>query len=295
MLSKYLNPKPKYATRQGFKPNNLINMIRFISLLIIKILRLNGRSRWSNEFIQKLDPFIEVPTNFFDIRSNKKLWFRTGHGRLLWRSKDTLDIEPEINEWIKSFKKNDVFYDIGANIGVYSLFSSKLKNVRTYAFEPDLMNARILYENIIKNNVSNLTTIIPLGLSDKNYCTDFFLKTLSYGDALHNIDKKNEYVIDQHEAVVKVPIFTLDTLVNQLNLAKPTKLKIDVDGVEYEILKGTKKTLSTVTSIIVEWNKSHKNYKKMYQYLTKLGFILFKEGEQENSYINVVNAIFHRK
>ena len=67
MLSKYLNPKPKYATRQGFKPNNLINTIRFISLLIIKILRLNGKSRWSNEFIQKLDPFIEVPTIFLTV------------------------------------------------------------------------------------------------------------------------------------------------------------------------------------------------------------------------------------
>ena len=59
------------------------------------------------------------------------------------------DKSKETNEWIKSFNKSDVFYDIGANIGFYSLLASKFMRSKTYSFEPDLMNARLLYENII--------------------------------------------------------------------------------------------------------------------------------------------------
>ena len=73
--------------------------------------------------------------------------------------------------------------------------------VKTIAFEPDLMNARLLYENIIRNNVSNLATVMPAALSDKNYCAKLYLSTLSYGDALHNLDEQNSIISGKSEAL----------------------------------------------------------------------------------------------
>ena len=192
ILSTLLDPDAYSKKDQGFKPNFLIRSLRHISKAIIYILKLDGRTRWSNEFIQALDPSISIDAPLLDdAKMNKKIWFRTGHGRLFWRTRHSFYSEPETNAWIKSFSKNDVFFDIGANIGFYSLLASKCIGTKVYAFEPDLMNSRLLYENIIKNNVSDLVTLIPVALSNKNYCAKLVLSTLSYGDALHNLDEKN--------------------------------------------------------------------------------------------------------
>ena len=296
MLKKYLDPDQTTMKSQGFKPNFLIIFLRLLSKLIITILRLNGRSRWSNEFIQQLDPSIEIKPKFFDDdKKNKPIWFRTGHGRLYWRARHTFDLEKETNDWIKNFKETDIFYDVGANIGLYSIISSKLMNIKTYSFEPDLMNARILYENIIKNDVSDLVKIFPFALADYDYCADLYLKTLSYGDALHNLDTKNLNVSDKNEAKVSIPAFSLDTIIKTLNLEKPTKLKIDVDGIEIRILKGAKIALATVDEIIVEWARSNEDSKEILEFLDSLGFELIWESKPHNTYLDTVNAFFKRE
>jgi hypothetical protein len=52
---------------------------------------------------------------------NHKLKFRTGHGRLLWRVKSFYSEEKIIVEWLKTCSKKDIFLDIGANIGIYTI------------------------------------------------------------------------------------------------------------------------------------------------------------------------------
>jgi len=296
MLKKYLDPDQTSMKTQGFKPNFVIKFLRWLSRLIIICLRLNGRSRWSNEFIQQLDPSITISPKFFNNdKEGQPIWFRTGHGRLYWRARHTFNLEKETNDWIKSFKQSDVFFDVGANVGLYSIMASKLMNIKTYAFEPDLMNARILYENIIKNNISNLVTILPFALADYNYCADLYLKTLSYGDALHNLDSKNQNIESDHEAKVSIPAFSLDTIIKTLNLDKPTKIKIDVDGIEIRILKGAKIALATVDEIIVEWARSNEDYKEILEFLESLGFELISESKPHNTYLDTVNAFFKRE
>ena len=289
IFKKLLDPGQQEMKSQGFKPNFLINLLRLFSKVIIFFLRLNGRTRWSNEFIQQLNPSITM--NF----DNRSIWFRTGHGRLYWRSKHAYEFEPETNEWIKNFQQDDIFYDIGANIGVYSLLSSKLMNVKTYAFEPDLMNARIMYENIIKNDVSDLVTIFPVALADRSYSADLYLKTLSYGDALHNLDKKNDMVTDKNEAKILIPAFSLDYLVDTLNLDKPTKMKIDVDGIEYRVIQGANNSLDNVRELIIEWTREENQHVQILDFLEKKGFKLQWESEPHNSYSGTVNALLTKK
>ena len=101
-ITNLLDPDTSSMKSQGFKPNFLILILRFISKIIIAILRLNGRTRWSNEFIQSIDPMIEVEVpSFNESKKKNKIWFRTGHGRLYWRTRHTYDLEPETNEWIR--------------------------------------------------------------------------------------------------------------------------------------------------------------------------------------------------
>ncbi len=294
-IKNLLDPDTSSMNSQGFKPNYLILLLRFISKIIIRILRLNGRTRWSNEFIQSIDPMIEIEVPSLNASKKKnKIWFRTGHGRLYWRTRHTHDLEPETNEWIKSFNKSDVFYDIGANIGFYSLLASKFMRSKTYSFEPDLMNARLLYENIIRNNVSDLVTLIPIALSNKNYCANLFLSTLSYGDALHNLDSKNSIIKGGSAGNINIPAFTLDSIVNQLEMKYPTKIKIDVDGIELKILQGASKVLDAANEILVEWELNSDTKEKITKILTNKSFNFQWESKIHNSYANTVNAFFKK-
>ena len=134
---------------------------RWAAAVIIKALRLNGESRFSNEFIQLLDPRVTV-----SLPDDRRLIFRTGHGRLLWRAQASLDEEPLLREWIKSFSGADCFYDIGANVGMFALFAAQ-QGVRVFAFEPEINNIALLYENIFINNLQEKCTALPIALGER--------------------------------------------------------------------------------------------------------------------------------
>ena len=79
--------------------------------------------------------------------------------------------EPETLEWIDGFDKKDkiTFWDVGANIGLYSVYAAtKFDNIDVTAFEPSTSNLRILSRNISENNLNNKIKINQLPLTDKN-------------------------------------------------------------------------------------------------------------------------------
>lgn len=92
-----------------------------------------------------------------------------------------------MNTLIRTFNKNDVLYGAGANIGLYSIMVAKFMKATVFSVEIDLMNSRMLYENIYMNNCHEKVTILPIGLDSSSHQEKLFLKTMSYGDALHNL------------------------------------------------------------------------------------------------------------
>lgn len=164
----------------GYKPSIGRRVVRLLCRLIIFALRINGRSIFSNEFIQMLDPKLKVEFE------GREFIFRTGHGRLFWRAKTVLTEEPLMITWIKSMAPNDVVLDIGANVGMYSvLIASKVKTV--YACELDSLNVAILKENLYLNQLLQKVKIIPLACGGKSEIVDVKFRSLSYGDALQLI------------------------------------------------------------------------------------------------------------
>ena len=216
----------KIKDRQGYAEPISVKAIRIVSTLILKLLRIDGRTRWSNEFIQAIDPSVTVNLpDFSSISNDPTIWFRTGHGRLFWRAIETPSLDLDTNTWIKTFDKNDIFYDVGANIGLYSIMAAKFTKATVFSVEIDLMNARMLYENIYMNNCQNKVTVLPFGLDSQSHQEKLFLKTMSYGDALHNLRQPNAMVIDPGEIQVNVPVFRLDDVIKILGLPSPTKIK----------------------------------------------------------------------
>ena len=189
----------------GFKPSFRRRLIRSVCVGLIKVLNLNGQSIFSNEFIQSLDPKIDVEFE------KQKLTFRTGNGRLLWRANSLLTEEPLMISWINSMQPDDVVLDVGANVGMYTVPIAK-KVQMVYACELDPLNIAILKENLFFNSVTENVVVLPFACGDSAKIVDVKFRDLAYGDALQLIeggDPQNTRFGDRTHSA-KVNQFSLD-------------------------------------------------------------------------------------
>ena len=195
----------------------------------------------------------------------------------LWRALTYESKEPETLKWIEEhFAPNDVFYDIGANIGVYSLYArARLgPSCRIYAFEPDSQNYGQLNKNIFLNGFSNEIQALPVAISDQTRLDQLNIRAFSTGSARHAIGEQ----LSEGRPVKRVHVqpiicFALDHLVSEYQLPFPNHIKIDVDGHEFSVLKGTTQVLrdDRLRTLLIEV-ESHE-YNKLLDYLGPLGFV----------------------
>lgn len=198
--------------------------------------------------------------------------------------------EPETLEWIQRyFRTGDVMYDIGANIGLYSLFAAKhLKSqCKVYAFEPEALNFASLNTNIYLNELSRVVVPCCVAVADKLSFAPFYLHPNVYaedrlgeglvaGSALHSFDR-----LDGPDGETFEPIheqgavgISLDELWEDFHLDFPNHIKIDVDGTEEKIIAGGSKTLRDprLKSILVEISTYKGEKDPIVVSLTEAGF-----------------------
>ena len=164
-----------------------------------------------------------------------------------WRVDTFFTKEPETLEWIDSFKEknNFIFWDIGSNVGLYSIYNAlKNKNSTTIAFEPSTSNLRVLTRNIYINNLEEKIKLFPMPLSNKR--NSFLMmneKDFVEGGALNSFGEKFNFEGKRFHENMKYQTFgtTIDFLIDNKILKIPDYIKIDVDGIEHLILKGGKK------------------------------------------------------
>ena len=94
-------------------------------------------------------------------------------------------------EWINKFSRKDVFLDIGANVGIYSVAVAS-KGLLVYSAELDPKNISILFENIHLNKLHKNCLILPFALNDKNEIVKIYYRDFSIGDALQSLKKKSK-------------------------------------------------------------------------------------------------------
>ena len=165
--------------------------------------------------------------------------------------------EPDTIDWINSFEQNSIFYDIGANVGIYSVYASILdKNIDTIAFEPSVFNLEILSKNIYINNLYDRVSIYPISLDIKKNQNQFNMSKVEVGGALSGFGTELDEFNNQRDITFKYKTFSqsLDDFVNEYNLKLPNYIKIDVDGIELNILNGATKILNSkhIKSILIE-------------------------------------------
>jgi len=267
-IRKFTFPLPEDQATQGFKPPVYIRLLRKIARVLITVLRLNGVNRFSNEFIQALDPKLVV-----ELPCNRRMVLRTGHGRLIWRARTFLEEEPMLIEWIDGFGADDVFYDVGANVGCYSVYAAG-RGIKTMAFEPELNNVQLLYENVFLNGLQERCIPIPIALGDQTGMDVFYIKSISKGDALHSIGRKS-YLLHEPSALtdqMDTLVMKLDDAVKTFGLPQPTRLKVDVDYNELPVMQGAIETLKNVREVYVEIDPKLDEHMELVGFLEGLSF-----------------------
>jgi FkbM family methyltransferase len=162
--------------------------------------------------------------------------------------------EPWTVAWIESLEAGSVLWDVGANIGAYSLVAALRPQgaLRVVAIEPSAATYASLCENVVANRTT--AQIMPLLalLGERTGLATVGLSDMSAGTAFHRGRDAAEG--DRFDPVFEQPVlmFAVDDLVQRFSLPAPRYMKIDVDGAEAHVLRGARGTLADVTSALVE-------------------------------------------
>lgn len=200
--------------------------------------------------------------------------------------------EPETVVWIENFLlPGDVLYDVGANVGAYSLVTSKYLGgqVAVYAIEPGFSTFDQLCRNIVLNKCQDSIHPLMLVLNDSTGLVGFAYHSLEAGDAEHALTEHTNESSSAGASVYNQQIlgYRLDDLIKNFGLPCPTHIKLDVDGSELAVLRGAAETLKSgiTKSILVEVRKQDGYAEQVHELLLEADFELVSEHDRGDGVI----------
>ncbi len=173
------------------------------------------------------------------------------------RAESVLTKEPDTVAWLNTLQPDDVLWDVGANVGVFSVYAAAVRRCRVLAFEPSASNYYVLTRNISLNALEPHIAAYCLALSGQTGIGVLNLDSSEPGAALSQFGRAGEgspYSSNARPAQQGMIGFSIDDFIARFGVAVPTRLKIDVDGLEWSILQGAQRTLNDarLTAVIVE-------------------------------------------
>jgi FkbM family methyltransferase len=242
-------------------------------------------------FMEKHPPTYTVTDGTFEYA------FFVPSARALSRAISLFQKEPDTIEWINGFAAGDTFYDVGANVGAFTIYAACRKNVRVYAFEPAFHNYYLLNKNIKLNKLDQVRAF-NLAFSNTSRWDRIFLKTTADGDAGVNLGESVDHTKTGFEPTYVQPVFssTLDDFLIQHGDDFPNHIKIDVDGREPEIIEVADQTLRDprLKSLLIEVHEGDASNLQMVQRITATGFKTIKSPLARYQGKNFINYIFAR-
>ena len=253
---------------------------------VFKIITKRSILIWFNDFIQE--------RSYKSIKIlDKEIKFFVPNQLLEGRVDTYFSKEPETLEWIDSFqeKENLIFWDIGANIGLYSIYNSlKHPKSTTIAFEPSSLNLRVLTRNISINNLEKNIKVVTTPLTNKkNIFQEMKEVQFVEGGALNSFGEKFDFEGKEFKPTMKYNLLgtTINYFLENSILDIPDYIKIDVDGIEHLILEGGDKFLNNkkVKSLSIEVNENFREqYDKVLNLMNKYEFKLLHKKNNDDMF-----------
>lgn len=178
--------------------------------------------------------------------------------------------------------RDQVVYDVGANIGVTTLFFAREVGEKglVVAFEPVPENLKRLKDNVAVNHLQNVR-VYEVALGDTEDTVEISFSPDSVGIATLRSDVAQRYHGRYRMYKVSIKVLPLDLLLERENLPPPNLIKIDVEGYEYSVLQGARRTIEQYKPrLLVEIHGANRddamrNAKEIYTLLNDLGYEIF--------------------
>lgn len=184
--------------------------------------------------------------------------------------------EQEILDYIDKIPKKEVFYDLGSCVGYFTLYGA-VKGLNVYSFEVDPTNYEGLCKNIDFNNLKDKINCYNIGIADGDMRQiPLFVGQDKVGGHHKTLDINNfsaaENIRNEKYKKIDVNVISLDKFIEKEKIPYPQHLKVDIDGSEYDFLKGATKTLKNAKSMIIELEESNKLFNEIMKIITNNNF-----------------------
>ncbi len=202
--------------------------------------------------------------------------------------------EPETQSWLKTIateSPRSTFWDVGANIGLFTLLGAKF-GLNVVALEPHPLTFNLLQRAVAANACETFVVPVPLGLSSQTGVANFYIRSSQAAVSGSSVGRQ---ILNAH-CIVKSLTTTGDQLSQMLptEFNQPTAIKLDVDGLEIDILRGLSKTLAIAS---LQWIMVEELAKSdaVTKILSPYGFVLEHEARTTRNPGNpFVNRYFKR-
>jgi FkbM family methyltransferase len=157
------------------------------------------------------------------------------------RARSLLSKEPDMINWLrKHLRPSDVFLDIGANIGTFSIYAAKHLSPagHVYACEPHLPTTVQLLQNVVANGLEERVSVISVAASGEDRFVPFRYKRWRQGASGSQLGVEGSPAMERHVGTELKCGMMVDTMIAQGAIRAPDLIKIDTDGIEVQILSG---------------------------------------------------------
>lgn len=191
--------------------------------------------------------------------------------------------EPVTLAWIDTFQPEDTLYDVGANLGMYSIYAAVMRRSKVFAFEPEALNYAELNKNIYLNELHDRVLAYCLALSNVDKVDRLLLSDFGVGISYHDFEENSwtedkqfapDWNVSREGRRPQGAIgFRLDALAGSA-LPVPDHIKIDVDGLEHRVVDGMIETLRRpeLKTVLVEINFDNPKNLEAIDRITELGW-----------------------
>ncbi|HTG74008.1 MAG TPA: FkbM family methyltransferase [Terriglobia bacterium] len=226
--------------------------------------------------------WLELP--YADVEHHgRTMRFATTGSSSVKRLRSLFSKEPITLAWIDSFAEGETLFDIGANVGMYTVYAAVMRGAKVFAFEPEALNYAELNKNIFLNDLHERVLAYCLALSDIDKTDRLLLSDFGLGISYHDF-QENSWTEDKDFAPDwKVSKDNrrpqgcigrrLDSLIAD-GLPIPHHIKIDVDGLEHRVLSGMLELLRSpkLKTVLIEINFDNPKNLEIVETMESLGW-----------------------
>ena len=222
------------------------------------------------EDYERLNPVAEVR------HRGQVLRYATPNRATFWRVQTLFEKEPDTIAWLDGFDEGATLVDIGANVGMYTVYAGVVRKARVFAFEPESQNFALLNRNIALNDLAERVTAYPLALADRHGPGQLHLSRFEAGGSCHNFGEARDFRGQPMRPAFVQGSFSLrlDEMVASGAIPPPEHVKIDVDGIEDQVIAGMEGLLANprLRSVLVEINTHLENHRAIVERMADFGF-----------------------